>query len=252
MKRQSVRKALILVSLLLFPLTLYYFSPVLVIIGAFQGLVVGSLLTFALLFLASLVVGRAYCGWLCPAAGLQEALFTVQNKRAGRHRWVKYVIWVPWLAGIAAGFWAAGGARAVQPFYELTGGISVAEPAAYIIYYAFVGLIVILALTAGRRAFCHYVCWMAPFMVVGAKLRDAFGWPALRLAATPGRCTRCGRCTKTCPMSLDVQRLVEQGQLNEADCILCGECVDGCPKRAISFAFGPWFPSRSHGTPRLP
>ncbi|MHB0976320.1 MAG: 4Fe-4S binding protein [Candidatus Aquicultorales bacterium] len=73
-----------------------YFSPVLIIEGASKGIVVGSFLTFALLFLSSLVLGRAFCGWVCPGAGVQEAFFQVQGKKhkGGKRDWVKYAIWI--------------------------------------------------------------------------------------------------------------------------------------------------------------
>ncbi len=44
MKRQRLRKALILISFLFFPVTLYYFSPVLIIQGVAEGIVAGSFL----------------------------------------------------------------------------------------------------------------------------------------------------------------------------------------------------------------
>jgi polyferredoxin len=62
-KRQRLRKFLALVSFLLFPVTIYYLSPVLPLQGAAEGVLVGSLILFGLLFLASLVAGRAFCGW---------------------------------------------------------------------------------------------------------------------------------------------------------------------------------------------
>ena len=36
---------------------------------------------------------------------------------------------------------------------------------------------------AGRRAGCHTICWMAPFMIIGRKLRNLVAWPSLRLTA---------------------------------------------------------------------
>jgi len=47
MKRQRVRKALILISFFLFPVTIFYLSPVLIIEGASQGIVAGSFIIFA-------------------------------------------------------------------------------------------------------------------------------------------------------------------------------------------------------------
>lgn len=43
---------------------------------------------------------------------------------------------------------------------------------AYIIYYFVLALMIIPGLILGRRAACHGVCWMAPFMILRRKLRD--------------------------------------------------------------------------------
>ncbi len=55
--RQKIRRILLLVSMLAFPVTLYYFSPYLIINGAFSGILAGSAITFAAQFLFSLVLG---------------------------------------------------------------------------------------------------------------------------------------------------------------------------------------------------
>ncbi|WP_241423274.1 4Fe-4S binding protein [Candidatus Contubernalis alkaliaceticus] len=82
MKRQSIRKTLILISFLLFPITIYYLSPYLIILGALEGIAAGSFVFFALLFVFSLFLGRAYCGWLCPGGGLQECCQIVSTRKA--------------------------------------------------------------------------------------------------------------------------------------------------------------------------
>jgi len=69
-------------SFLLFPVTINYFSPYVIIDGASEGIVAGSFITFGTLFLGSLFFGRAFCGWVCPGAGLQEACFSISDKRA--------------------------------------------------------------------------------------------------------------------------------------------------------------------------
>lgn len=50
-RRQRYRKALLFLSLLLFPVTLYYFSPMLILQGASQGIINGSFIVFGLMFL---------------------------------------------------------------------------------------------------------------------------------------------------------------------------------------------------------
>jgi polyferredoxin len=67
--RQRIRKGLIIVSLLLFPVIMNYLSPYVIIDGASQGIVNGSLIVFGLQFLAALFVGRLWCGWVCRRRG---------------------------------------------------------------------------------------------------------------------------------------------------------------------------------------
>ncbi len=238
-RRQSVRKALILVAFLLFPVVINYLSPYLIMDSASQGVVNGSFIVFTSLFLSSLLLGRLWCGWACPGAGLQEACFAVNNRpaRGGRLDWIKWGIWLPWLSLIAIAAASAGGYHAVNFLYLTDSGISVDRPQGYIIYYAVVGLVLVLSLTAGRRAFCHYGCWMAPFMIVGRKIRNLVKWPALRLRADAEKCIDCKRCTQNCPMSLDVNGLVHKETMEHSECILCGTCVDGCPQGVIRYSF---------------
>jgi ferredoxin-type protein NapH len=235
---------LLLVSFIAFPVTMNYLSPYLVVDGASHGIVNGSLVVFAAMFVGSLVLGRLWCGWGCPAAGVQEPLLRVNPRRIGRKAgWVKWMLWVPWIALIVTAAVRAGGFRGVDPLYGTVGGISVAGSAdrpiiaAYAVYFLVVLLFLGLALALGRRAGCHTVCWMAPFMILGRAVRNAAGWPALRLVAAAPACKACGTCTAGCPMSLDVQAMVGSASMERAECVLCGSCVDACQQRAIRYSF---------------
>ncbi len=243
--RQRIRKALLFLSLLLLPVTLYYFSPVLILGGASEGIVNASFIVFGLMLVASLFVGRLWCGWACPAGALQEFAVPINDEPVPRRKldWIKWAIWFPWIGGIAALAIAAGGYHAVDPFYQFEGGVTLALPLDgggppwFLIYYVIVFLFVGLAAVLGRRAGCHTVCWMAPFMILGRKLRNSVRWPALRLVADADRCTDCRSCTRKCPMSLDVNGLVQRGDMEHAECILCGNCADTCRQDVIHFAF---------------
>lgn len=242
--RQRLRRALLLVSFVAFPVTMNYLSPYLVIDSAFKGIVNGSLVAFGTMLVGSLVLGRLWCGWACPGGAVQEFAAPVNSRRVGRKGdLVKWAIWVPWVALIAFGAFTAGGYRVVDLFYGTEGGISVAGSAdrpiviAYIIYFGVVALFAGLAMAAGKRAGCHTVCWMAPFMIAGRWIRNRFAWPALRLRAEPASCRSCGKCTEACPMGLDVQSLAEAGAMEHAECTLCGSCVDSCPHATIRYSF---------------
>jgi len=238
---QRVRKGLLLLSFLLFPVVFNFLSPYLSLSGALEGVVSGSLLFFGLLAACSLFLGRAFCGWLCPGGAAQEMCFPVNGRRVrGTHLdWIKYLIWVPWLALITFGIVraAATGALGVQPRYMMDSWVSIERPAQFITYYFVLALIVTPSLIVGRRTMCHAICWMAPFMIFGRRLRNLARWPALRLQADPARCASCGTCTRGCPMSLPVQAMVAAGHMEHAECILCGSCAAGCPASAIRFSF---------------
>jgi len=238
-RRQRVRRSIILVSMLLFPVILNYFSPHTIIVGASLGIVNGSLIMFTLLFLSALFFGRLWCAWGCPGAGLQEMLFSINNEpaRGGRLNWIKWGIWVPWVGLIAYTAITAGGYRSIDFFHLTDNGISVTKLHNFIIYYVVVGTFLALSLWLGRRASCHYICWMAPFMILGRAIRNLFKWPALRLEAEPTKCGACRLCTKTCPMSLPVDEMVKQQAMENGECILCGICIDNCSRHAIRYTF---------------
>jgi Pyruvate/2-oxoacid:ferredoxin oxidoreductase delta subunit len=107
---------------------------------------------------------------------------------------------------------------------------------AYIIYYAVIGLFLTLSLTLGRIAGCHAIYWMAPFMIIGRKIRNLLKYPALQLKADASKCTDCLTCTRNYPMSMDVNALVKRGNMEHSECILCGNCMDSCSSSVIRYS----------------
>jgi ferredoxin-type protein NapH len=237
-KRQKLRKGIILVSFFLFPALFFYLSPELILEASSRGIINGSFILFVLMFLSSLLLGRGYCGWLCPGAGCQEAMFLARDRRVTKGDIVKWLIWLPWIAAIAFLAWKAGGYRQVDFFYRTSHGLSVVDFKSLIVYFLVLFLLIVLpGLLVGRRSFCHHLCWMAPFMIFGRKLRNTFGWAALGLMAEPEYCSGCHLCTSRCPMSLEVEAMAKSGRMEHPECILCGTCVDTCKKGAITFCW---------------
>lgn len=237
--RQNVRRAILLISLLLFPITMNYLSPYVILDASSQGIINASFILFSVLFISALFLGRLWCAWLCPGGGMGEVCIPIQNKSVNLTKtdWIKWAIWLPWLGLILFLAIQSGGYQTINFFHLTESGVSVTQPMAYIIYYIVIGIFVTLALLVGRRAGCHTICWMAPFMILGRKLRNLFAWPSLRLLSIPQNCTSCQKCTRNCPMSLDVTSMVKSGKMEHSECILCANCADGCPSKAILFTF---------------
>ena len=69
------------------------------------------------------------------------------------------------------------------------------------------------------------------------KIRNIFHLPGLRMTVEQSKCIDCKLCTKNCPMGLDVHHMVKVNHIDEYECSMCGECVDHCPKKVISYKF---------------
>ncbi len=245
MKRQKIRKLLLILSLLLFPVTLYYFSPALIFDAGMKGVINGSFLVFAAMFVLSIPFGRLFCAYLCPAGGLQECAFAVNDKlpKQGWRNKIKYVIWLVWILAVVVCYMSNKKELKVDFWFETEHGISVSGIQSYVIYYGILCLILIPALLTGKRAFCHYFCWMAPFMVLGTKLRRLLHLPGLHVKVKAKQnCISCGKCSKSCPMGIDVVREREKEQVRGSgylpECIQCGACIDQCPRAVLAYVFG--------------
>jgi ferredoxin-type protein NapH len=202
LRRQWIRKTLIILSFVLLPATFVYISCPVIIQGAAEGIATGGLIIFVLLFGSSLFVGRLWCGWLCPAGGLQEIYFAINNNPAkeSRLKWLKYIMFpaiilIPLISAIRS----AGGFSAIDLFYYTEHAISIAKPGTYIIFFVQIAFLSAFALLGGKRGFCNYFCPIAVIMIAGRKISNLTSWPALHLSAAVDHCTGCKRCSNDCP-----------------------------------------------------
>ena len=238
MRRQRIRKTIIFISFLLFPITMWYFSPYLILQAASEHIMNGSFCVFVAMFVFSMFAGRVWCGYLCPAGGLQECCNRM-NDQPAKQGWrdnIKYVIWSIWMIAIVVTFILGKNDVTVDFFYMTDHGISVTEIYNYIIYYGVLLILFLPALIHGKRGACHYICWMAPFMVIGSSIGRLLHIPQLHIEADKDKCVSCKKCNKACPMGLDVAAMVAAGTNgNCTECIQCGACVDECPKDVLKY-----------------
>ncbi len=224
--------------MLLMPVIINYYSPGLIIDGSMQGIIVGSFVFFTLMFIWSLIFGRAYCGWLCPFSGYMEALAYANPKQTNNRMGhiFKWALWVVWIGIIGLMALRAGGYTSINVLYMTKNIISVDEPSRYLPYFLFLGISTILSLTLGKRAWCHYICWAGNFGAIGTKIKNRFRWPSLHLKADDN-CVHCKKCNGVCSKSLDVHENVQSNNFDNHECILCGNCVDNCPKGNIYYSW---------------
>jgi len=234
---QRIRKPIVISTAILFHLLLVFhlfFSPVIIVMASYRGIINASFFAFAMLLLLSLFFGRAYCSWFCPGCGVQEiiSLFLKRKSKNTKALYLKYFIFTIWIGTIIIGY-IFHGFQKVDFSYGMT---DVTVERKIILTLGAIAIIVPLAAIFGQFASCKYVCWQAPLMIIGTKIRDAFKFSGLRLKADPKVCISCAICNAKCPMNINVMKNVKQGKIVDAECILCGNCIDHCKHHAIKFS----------------
>jgi len=240
--RQRIRRTILFLFLIVFPLTINYYSPYLIIDAAMQGIASFSFLLWTTWFLSSLFFGRAGCGYFCPLDAGQETLHAMGDRPLLRIKYIrvlKYIIAVLWVGVIVAGVIAAGGINSVQPFYMTEKFISIVSVQRNILYFMVLSIALVPAFLLGKRAFCHYLCPFGVLNIVGTRIGKLLHLPVLHLETDTNKCTKCGKCSKVCQMSLPVTDMVQSGSMENTECILCGMCVDNCKFDAIHYAWKP-------------
>ncbi len=237
---KKIRLAVLTFSTMLFPVTFYYLSPVISMQGSYFGVVSGSLIVFIVLLILSIFLGRSFCSWLCPAGGIQDQIAQSRTKRVNVKKisWIKYLIWGSWLGGLLFLFKKSGGVNSIQIAYATEHGFSTTSLPALIAYSSVIIVFILLSLIFGKRTGCHTICWISPFMIIGKKLSEFLKIPSFHLKTEKNLCVHCGKCNISCPMSLNVEKLLESDAIIDNNCILCGECKEVCPKNLFSWKFG--------------
>ena len=89
-------------------------------------------------------------------------------------------------------------------------------------------IIIVLSLFV-QRPWCRYLCPYGAFLGLFNKIK------VFRVFRNKGTCINCKKCTRECPMGIDVH---ENDAVRKLSCISCMECVGDkvCPKdNTISF-----------------
>lgn len=164
-----------------------------------------------------LLFGRGWCGYACWTAMVLD-LLPYKRPQGERKKWgwLRYITFALSLLFVGALFvFQVPGKEKIMFWSFLIGNA---------LYYG-VGIALALA-WKDNRAFCKYLCPITVFLKPMSK------YSLLRVKVDEAKCISCGKCKKVCPMDVDVTDNSRQRK-NGTECILCMECVDGCPKQAI-------------------
>ena len=188
-----------------------------------------------LIAVSSLLLGRGFCGWACPMGLVEDALgktpkpkATVSARFIRYDRWLKPLKYVA-LAAVLVLIWRLNypDERAYAYVvrtpsvlnWEATWVATQLGRSDYLVRDAILVIVLVLTLLVART-WCRYLCPLGAIL----GLFNKFSLLALRRDMT--RCTSCDKYPREC-----LQYTVP----GTTDCIICGDCIQGCPSRAVSF-----------------
>ncbi len=175
---------------------------------------------------ATLLIGAAFCGWLCPLGSVQDWIGRLGKKISGkRFNRVPYILdqMLGYLRYVVLALVVISTTRmislvfvSVDPYYALfhfwTGE---ALPSAIAVL-----AVVLLASLVVERPWCR---WLCPFGALQGILQLVSPW---KIRRNPEICINCDKWTRACPMRIKVS---EKKFVLDTRCNRCGECLAVCP-----------------------
>lgn len=164
-----------------------------------------------------LLFGRGWCGYACWTAMVLD-LLPYKTPAAPRKSFgfVRYISFAVSFIFVAMLFLLRAGNMEKIMFWSFLAG--------NVIYYT--AGIVLACVFKDNRAFCKYICPVTVF------LKPMSYFSLMRITCDESKCLSCGKCKKVCPMNVDMTDNART-RINGTECILCMECVDACPGKAL-------------------
>ena len=205
------------------------------------GTVNAGFVLLVLTLIATLVVGRFFCGWACHVVAYQDACAWLLGKLGLRPKPIRSrllalvpayaaidIFLLPVLArwsGAEPGAWSLTWATSTDALWETFPGLWMALATLLVDGFLVVWFF-------GSKGFCTYGCPYGALFGVADR-------------AAPGRirvsdaCEGCGHCTAACTSNVAVHaEVARHGMVVDPGCMRCLDCVSVCPKDALSFGFG--------------
>ena len=195
-----------------------------------------------ILLLYSLMFGRMICGWLCPFGLVQELAYKIKTPKLKKSpvtrilSYFKYVVLVffVFIVPIMYAFRSTplpAFCKYICPAGTLEGGIGLLSNAVNESYFSMLGplftwkFMLMVSILVGCvfvfRLFCRFICPLGALYGLFNKI-SVFG-----IKVEKHKCTQCGLCQAHCKVDIK--------QVGDQECVSCGECIDVCPTKAITW-----------------
>jgi polyferredoxin len=212
------------------------------------------------ILIPTLILGRVFCGWICPYGTLHQFMGWLFNIRRNKENidvnayrpifQLKYYLLTVFLVLSAFGALQIGlldpiclltrsVVTTIQPAFDAAlpaslSGLASSPGAPHPRVFAgswFVGFLLIGLVGMNLvipRFFCRVLCPLGAFL--GTLSRFAL----VRIDRDLTRCTDCNLCMRHCEGASDPQEA-----LRKSECFVCFNCIDDCPEDALAFRVAP-------------
>ncbi len=207
--------------------------------------VVGAVIILALY---SLLVGRAFCSWVCPVNMVTDLANWLRNRlsvkdlfRLSRNtRYFAFVLTLilSAIGGVAAFEWIS----PISIFHrELIFGLGMG-------WMAVLGIFVFDLLVL-KNGWCGHLCPLGAFYaLIGSHTAQ------LKVGFDTQTCTHCGECATVCPepQVLNLKQASIKHMIASGECTNCGRCTTLCPEGSLRFDMRFLIASRHQPNPAIP
>ena len=206
--------------------------------GIFNRIHPSGLVIFMMVLVTALLLKRGFCSWICPFGLLTEYLNRL-------HEWIfqgkcklplwldyplrslKYLLLAFFLWAILIEMDRAALDHFIYSPYNMVADIKMLYFFKHISLFAAGVLVAIVILSILIRNFwCRYLC---PY---GALLGVLSSLSLFKVFRIPETCTNCQKCTRSCPVDIQVHKT---SVVRSDECHACLNCVSACPEKDTLF-----------------
>jgi uncharacterized protein with FMN-binding domain/ferredoxin len=229
---------------------LHYVCPICGITSLFDlfgsGMPILQVLASPITFIAGGVIiiaiflGPLFCGWACPFGAYQDFVAIIGKKIFGnkyntflsKFKIDKYLRYIRYIVLIFVIYFAATLnmtiLEKINPYHSLLN--------LFVGQVVISALMVLILITIGslfiQRPWCKYLCPYGAFLGLFNKIK------IFKIFRNKNTCVGCKKCTRSCPMNIDVSN---KESVNDLQCISCMECTskNNCPiKNTVKLSNG--------------